>query len=460
MTTTLVLTHNIASRLHELASLDVESAAVLLIRPVVVPGGAMRLLSRRLAEVPDGAYVRRERESLLITSDGYVPALGEAASTGCIPIWLHTHPGSGASPLPSVHDVKVDEQLSDLFRLRGESNHYGSVIVSIDGDRLTFTGYLDDGAAKRQVDRLVVVGERLALQLQYKTELAPIPELFDRNIRAFGGGVQRVLGDLRIAVVGCGGTGSAVAEQLIRLGVRHLTLVDPDALTQSNITRVYGSTPEDVGQPKVDVLGDHLLRIAPDACIKRIPTMLTVERTARSLAGVDLIFGCTDDNAGRLVLSRMATFLLIPIIDCGVILTTDSSGKLDGIHGRVTVLYPGAACLVCRNRIDTARAHSEMLTPTERNRLIEEGYAPALPGTEPAVVTFTTSVAAAAVAELLERLTSYGPEPVPTEVILRLHDREVSTNVQAPRERHYCHPTADKLGLGDVTPFLEQTWQA
>ena len=100
-----------------------------------------------------------------------------------------------------------------------------------------------------------------------------------------------------------------------------------------------------------------------------------------------------------------------------------------------------------------------MLAAEEYGRLADEGYAPALPGTEPAVVTFTTQVAAAAVSELLERLIHYGPEPAPTEILLRAHEREVSTNDQGPREGHYCHPGAHKLGLGVTEPFLEQTWQ-
>ena len=101
-----------------------------------------------------------------------------------------------------------------------------------------------------------------------------------------------------------------------------------------------------------------------------------------------------------------------------------------------------------------------MLTPDEHRRLADEGYAPGLPGVEPAVVTYTTQVAATAVSELLERLVHYGPDLAPSEVLLRLHEREISTNDHQPRQRHYCHPDAGKLGLGVTEPFLEQTWQA
>jgi hypothetical protein len=100
----------------------------------------------------------------------------------------------------------------------------------------------------------------------------------------------------------------------------------------------------------------------------------------------------------------------------------------------------------------TSDTGSELLTPEERTRRPDEGYAAALPGTEPAVVTFTTAVAAAAVSELIERLTGFGPVPVPSELILRLHDREVSANRQAPRAGHYCDPAAGELGTGHAEP--------
>ncbi len=244
----------------------------------------------------------------------------------------------------------------------------------------------------------------------------------------------------------------------MRLGARKIDLIDPDELSLSNVTRVYGSDPTRVGDHKVEVVADHLRRIAPDAEIRTTVGMITNHSVARELVMADVVFGCTDDNAGRLILSRVPTFLLVPVIDCGVLLSSDGDGHLVGIDGRVTVVHPGTACLICRARIDLRRAAAEQLSPEEHARLAGEGYAPALPGVEPAVVTFTTSVAAAAVAELIERLTGYGPVPVPSELILRLHDREISTNRAEPKPTHYCDPAAGKTGLGITEPFLELTW--
>ena len=459
MTVTLVLPDQIAAELLDAAAADLESACVLLARHVETPGGDVRLLARALHWVSDDAYRLRDATALSIASHGYVPALAAAEADQSVPIWLHTHPGSGSSPRPSRHDELVDEQLADLFRLRSGSPWYGALVIARTEERLCFTGHIESDHRRDDIDRLWVTGRRFALTRNWLHETTPASEQFDRNIRAFGGEIQKVLGDLHVAVVGCGGTGSAVIEQLVRLGVRHLRLFDPKTLTAGNLTRVYGSVPEDVGEPKVRVSAAHVGRIAPDAEVATVQAKITLEATAKLLLDADIVFGCTDDNAGRLVLSRIASYLLTPVIDCGVLLSSGCGGQLVGIDGRVTLLAPGAACLVCRDRIDLRRAAAEMLAPDEYRRLADEGYAPALPGTEPAVVTFTTQVAAAAVSELLERLIHYGPEPAPTEILLRAHEREVSTNDQDPRDDHYCHPGAHKLGLGVTEPFLEQTWQ-
>jgi hypothetical protein len=62
------------------------------------------------------------------------------------------------------------------------------------------------------------------------------------------------------------------------------------------------------------------------------------------------------------------------------------------------------------------------------------------------------------VSELLERLIGYGPKPRPSEILVRCHEREISTNVASPKQGHYCHPSSHKLGAGMTEPFLEQAW--
>lgn len=458
MSVTLVLPDPIISDLARTSALLDETAGVLLARRHRSANGDTRLLGRALHWAPPEAYRHRSPSEMSITPEGYVPALALAERDGAVPIWVHTHPGG--TPAPSERDRVVDCQIADLFRLRSGSECYGTVIAAPNGSSLHLTGTLQEqGTKTRPIDRFWSVGDRWRLQPAFGREPRRVDlAMFDRNVRAFGKAVQQTIGMLKIAIVGSGGTGSAIAEQVVRLGARDLLLVDADTLSASNVTRVYGSTPAEVGMPKVVVLAQHLRAIAPDIRCRAINGRCTSEPVARELAGVDLIFGCTDDNAGRVVLSRLSTYYLVPVIDVGVLLSSDADGELTGIDGRVTILSPGNACLLCRNRIDTRRAAAEMQTPQERKRLADEGYAPALGGLEPAVVTFTTTVAAAAVNELLERLVGYGHPRRPSEILLRIHDRETSTNAAEPRPGHYCHVGKNKWGAGDAMPFLDQIW--
>ena len=460
MSVTLVLPDSVVSDLEAKATLSVETAGVLLVAQHHTSEGAIRLLARSLHWVPDRAYELRTADEMLIASEGYVEALALAEQDGSVPLWLHTHPRG--RPVRSAKDEGVDKLIADVFRLRSGSNCYGTVIVSPAPHGLLLTGTVQEpGCVAREIDHFWMVGERWRMQPAFGSAQDSLRDaVFDRNVRAFGEPVQRMIGMLRIGVVGCGGTGSAVAEQLVRLGARHLLLVDADTLSASNVTRVYGSTPADVGKRKAEVLAGHLRRIAPDLDCKTVAERCTSQHVAELLASADLLFGCTDDNAGRLVLSRLCYWFLTPVIDMGVLLTSDAEGTLEGIHGRITVLTPGSACLLCRGRVDLARAAAETRAPEEHRRLEAEGYAPALGAVEPAVVAFTTMTAALAVSELLERLVGYGGSPRPSEVLLRGHDREISTNAATPAPGHYCHPLAGKLGRGSTEPFLEQVWSA
>lgn len=459
MSVTLVLPEPIIADLVQKAQFPDEIAGVLLAKLHQAPDGDVRLLGRAIHWTPADAYRRRSQFGMTISSEGYVRALSLAEQDGATPIWFHTHPSG--NPVPSVADERVDEAIAGLFRLRSGSDFYGTVIAAPNRDGIDLTGTLQkEGSEVVPINRFWLVGNRWRMVVPFDTGFdgTLAMEEFDRNVRAFGEAIQQTIGMLRIAIVGAGGTGSAVAEQMVRLGARHVLLIDGDTLSKSNVTRVYGSTPAQVGRKKTAVLAQHLQSISSELHCRTITTMCTSESVARTLANVDLIFGCTDDNAGRLVLSRLSTYYLIPLIDVGVLLSSDLNGRLTGIDGRITVVSPGNACLVCRDRIDTARASVEQRTPTERKRLADEGYAPALGQVEPAVITFTTMVAAAAVNELLERLVGFGHPVRPNEVLLRMHDREISTNVEEPRDRHYCHRGQNKWGMGDTTPFLERTW--
>lgn len=469
---TLVATEDQRNELETAARGGLESGAVLL-GALHQNGDCIRFVLTDIHWVPEDAYIERAHDGLKIASSGYVDALSKGADRNLVALWFHTHPTLEGHPHQSRRDRQVDEDLASTFRVRIDTDWYGHLILSPREHGIAYTGALNDERKTYVIDRLLTFGRTLRLELA-----DPVPDdapgdgsdadrhhsgteaddLFSRNIAAFGGAVQNVLGKLRIGVIGAGGTGSGVAEQLVRLGVRDLLLVDPETLEASNVTRVYGSTAADVGATKVDTLAEHLRSIAPGLSIVTMLGSINTESIARAAAGRDVLFGCTDDNSGRMVLARVAYYARVPVIDVGIQLSTNHVGQLAGINGRVTTMRPGGACLICRDRIDLPRAAAEQMSHEEHRRLVGEGYAPDLPGIQPAVVPFTTMVAAQAVTELLELLTGFGPDPYPTEVLLRIHDREISTNTAEPRPGHFCDPVINAPAQLGTAPFLGKMW--
>jgi molybdopterin/thiamine biosynthesis adenylyltransferase len=281
-----------------------------------------------------------------------------------------------------------------------------------------------------------------------------LPEVFDRQIRAFGPDGQRLLRRLRIGVVGGGGTGSATVELLTRLGVGEVTVIDDDVVTDTNITRIHGSGMSHVGVPKATLAQEHARAIGLGTAIHPVIGKVTERAAMERLRHCDVVFGCTDDNAGRIVLARLAYWYLIPVMDMGVIVKGED-GQVNGVYGRVTTMTPGEACVLCRNRVDLQLAREEQQPQVERDQLAREGYAQGAGDPDPAVVTFTTLVAAYAVDELKRRLFGYG-EPS-SELIVNVGDRSLNTPGRTPGASHFCG-LADEWGRGDQDPALGMLW--
>jgi proteasome lid subunit RPN8/RPN11 len=409
--------------------------------------------------VDEQHYVRREPLGLTIRSAGWTRALKEAADRGLHAIFFHSHPNG--EPNPSRHDYGVDDALENSFRIRTRANAYASLILGGTTERPSFSGrVLHESGGEQPITRVRVVGTQIQIFVRGAQCGDTEDDLIhERQVRVFGEAGQRRLSRLRVGIVGAGGTGSAVSEQLIRLGVQNLVVVDDDLITATNVSRVYGSTVSDVGKSKVDVVTDNAQRIGLNTDVTAVFGRANSRATLEKLRGCDVIFGCTDDHLGRLNLSRLAYYYLIPIIDLGVVIDA-TVDRIRSVTGRITYVAPGQACLVCADVVDPDVAREEGYAPAERASLAAEGYARGLGEPDPSVVAYTTMVAACGVADLLERLFGFGEADPPSEIRLRIADRKVARRRPTPQPRHIC-AVPESWGLGDQAQFLGQRlWPA
>jgi molybdopterin-synthase adenylyltransferase len=117
----------------------------------------------------------------------------------------------------------------------------------------------------------------------------------DTTPRAHRYEIQGRLKEARVAVVGLGGSGSAVALSLVAAGIGTLRCVDFDVVEVSNLSRQLLYTEEDVGQPKVARAVDRLRRLNHHVRVEGLELRIASAADAASCTeGVDFVVLCAD----------------------------------------------------------------------------------------------------------------------------------------------------------------------
>lgn len=118
-----------------------------------------------------------------------------------------------------------------------------------------------------------------------------------------------------ILVFGIGGVGGYVVEALARSGVSHLTLVDNDVVSESNINRQIIATYDTIGQPKVEVMKKRIFSINPEAVIETKQCFYLPETADQfDFAKYDYVVDCVDTVAAKISIIVEAKKNSIPII--------------------------------------------------------------------------------------------------------------------------------------------------
>ncbi len=156
---------------------------------------------------------------------------------------------------------------------------------------------------------------------------------------------DEVLKATTAGIVGLGGGGSHIAQQLAHVGVGQYSLFDPQRIEDTNLNRLIGATVEDVRMArfKTDIARRLILGIRPWAQVD--VHSVNWKSQAQALRDCDVIFGCVDSFADRDELERQARRYLIPYIDIGM--DVHRSGADSHISGQVVLSMPDGPCLWC-----------------------------------------------------------------------------------------------------------------
>jgi hypothetical protein len=405
---TLVLPHEITEQLrqHLLPGDGLEAAALLLCAQV----GKRRkkLLAHEFIAVPHDKCVRK---CDFITWPGeYVEAaIDRALLQGHAVIAMHSHPG-GLFAFSNADD-ESDRTLMAALR-HGTDQPAGSAIMIPNG-AMRVRVYESDHIAT-MVDLVMTAGPDIRCWWGDGATAAgpvPMPMAFTSEMGAW-------LGRMSVCVIGVSGTGSIVAEQLVRLGVGEIILIDFDKLELRNLNRILNSSIAAIGSYKAEMFANVIRLYRPDCDVLALPRSIASPEAILATCEADVLFSCVDTAEGRHIIDRISAYFAIPLFDVGVAIPTEatpSGGRhISEVYGRVDYVYPGGSSLMDRGVYDAALLETEYLArvaPQALAQKIADGYLRGIAEQAPGVIALNMRAASMCVIEFIARMFPFRQFP-------------------------------------------------
>ncbi len=430
---------------HLLGRTPYEEAAILL-AGLCTTQNLIELLVREVVPVTVDGYLTMGGMYLEIDPEFLAPLIKRCRLEGFSFILAHSHPFSSSVSFSGIDDAG-EERLFEKIQQRVPNIPHGAIVMG--HDSINARVWLPGQHYSQPVDLFKIVGDKITKLHLQNSKSWPEPDELDRYSRqvlVFGEHGQRLLKDMSVAVVGVGGIGSQVYEQLVRLGVGVVVPVDNDVIEKSNLTRVVGSSHSDIGRPKVEVMHELGLRINPDLGGEPLRGSVLHASVAMKLRGVDVIFCCTDNLRSRVVVNRMVHQYLIPLIDTGVDIQPDPTDarKIRRIGGRLMLVYPDGPCLGCLG----------ILTPQYIQAEIEgesPSYVQGQNIAAPSVISLNGTVASLAVTEFLNLVTGFAQRGTRTYLVYDGMNGLVRACASLPVGD--CQLCSEVRALGDKVPL-------
>lgn len=414
-------------------------------------GNRCRLLVREIVCARAGDLLSQSPTYLELAPSYYLPAMDRCRQDGMHIIEAHSHPFAGTHVEFSATDIQNE---TEKFPWYQEKLPWMTAATLVFG-RDAVQGHWWEPTTRsiRPVSSLRLVGAHLRRVIPSgslpEEKIAGGNALFHRQELAFGAAGQHLIRQTRVGLVGCGGLGCHLAQQLAHLGVYQFVLVDPDRVETTNLNRLVGATIDDADaeRRKVDVTTDMIRRIRPEAQVTAIGRSIADRDSQRAVAGVDLLLGGTDSDGARLVMNQLAARYLLPYFDLGTGINV-RDGLVREAGGQMLYVRPGGFCLQCAGVIDAHQARVDLMDECERGRHVARGYGVSTP--QPAVIYLNAQLASLAVGEVMKLVTGMVP-PASMALLDILEPRLVAIDPPKPAMGCPICSRAGSYGRGDQT---------
>jgi molybdopterin/thiamine biosynthesis adenylyltransferase len=392
---------------------DHDEHAAFLYAGLVETGRGGRLLVRRVVSVPDHEFVPSDRGTYRqIVPRAVARAALDCDELGLCLLWAHSHPLSCDAVDFSGDDLAAHRYAHPALI---DMTHGRPVAGLVFGKEAVAGEVWAAGEEPRRLNRLRVVGRNLKTLTPKPRHVGAAAERFARQVLMFGAAGQQILREMTVAVVGAGGGGSLLVEMLAHLGVGALIVVDYDILDETNLSRIVGAEPADIGRLKVDVMRDLVTRIDAEIDIDAFYGDIAYVDDARRLCDADFAFLATDNILSRYAFNLLCHQFLIPGIQVGAKVTGDTAGGIELIHVMERPLILQGACLDCAGAIPEDELAREQLSPEEARAQAYVDGAVGAEVEEPAVITLNSISTSLAATDFLLMATGLLPDEIGLE---------------------------------------------
>lgn len=190
---------------------------------------------------------------------------------------------------------------------------------------------------KRSKDNVLLFADVLALAEEYSVELMDVeqaalendiwPEPYLRHRKQFSTEQQLRLINSTMAVVGCGGLGGQIFEQLVRLGIGRILVIDPDTFAAHNLNRQLLCTVEELGCLKVEAAVRRASSVNPAVRVIPLASIFSTNATTDQLKQAEVILDGLDSVSDRHELAEFCHKTSIPLVH----------GAVNGWYGQIGV---------------------------------------------------------------------------------------------------------------------------
>jgi molybdopterin-synthase adenylyltransferase len=399
------------------------------------------ILLAGIRSIPDSEY-RVTAEGTAWSGKFAAEVISECSRSGMGLALIHEHSISTHPGLSPV-DVESFERLLPRLRLLLPNRPHASIVLGQGGSAGGLACLPREGRpSTKTISRARWIESPLSIVPPPPDSRESRFEIYDRQDLLIGRLGQRILGRSSVGIVGVGGGGTHVAQQCAYIGVGRIVLVDQDLIEPSNLSRMVGVGPSDVGRQKVDAVADHLLRINPACRVLPLRSTFPSDASLAELKTCDLVVGCVDSLQARSEIQKFSWRYLVPEIDVGIgtgVTPSVEARRVEAIAGHVHVYLPGGPCMWCTG-----------LLSSEKLAIESGGQGPAyvVGVAAPQVVSLNGVVGSMAVTETVQLLTGFisragGPKFWQLDLAL---GRTYEVLIKADQ---VCNHAGTELGAGD-----------